>query len=297
MDLVYGSALWYTSTKVNCHHFAERLAYERPVLFIESVGARLPRAREWRRMVPRLLRSLRPLRRVGSRLWLYSPLPLPLYRGVGTELNSRWVGWQVKVLLWLRRWRIDVCWIFHPMGRGTAQTVTPGGLIYYCVDDHASNPGVDSVAVRSLEATLLGAADAVIATGEPLAARLRVLARDVRVLPNVADTELFGRDASQDRHPVLDVIDRLHAPRIGYIGNLAAYKIDIELVYEIARSRPDWSVVLVGPRNQGDAKATVRGSGAPSNVHFVGEVPHPIAPAVIDRFDVCLLPSARHDVM
>jgi len=297
MDLVYGSALWYASTKVNCHHFAERLAQERQVLFIESVGARVPAAREWRRVLPRLLRSLRPLRRLGPRLWLFSPLPLPLYRGVGVELSSRWVGWQVKVLLRLRGWREEACWVFHPMGFGTARAGRPHGVIYYCVDDQAANPGIDRVAVRRLEAALLQVADAVIATGEPLAARLRPLARTVRVLPNVADTELFARHASTFKHPVLDFLDGLPRPRIGYIGNLAAYKIDLDLVHQIARRRPDWAVVLVGPLNQGDPKSTIRESDAPSNVHFTSAVPHEIAPAVIDRFEVCLIPSAQHDVM
>src|SRR5437867_3494838 len=110
MDLIYGSALWYTCTKVNCHHLAERLAERRPVLFVESVGSRLPQVREWRRLGTRLVRSFRPLRRLGPQLWLHSPLPLPLYRGASLSLNSRWVGWQVGALLRLQGWRIDACW-------------------------------------------------------------------------------------------------------------------------------------------------------------------------------------------
>lgn len=297
MDLIYASALWYSSTKVNCHHVAERLASERPVLFVESVGARTPRLHEWRRIVPRLIRSLRPLRRIGPRLWLLSPLPLPLYRGNAVHINSRWVGWQVRALLKLRRWRIGACWLFHPMGLGTARAVQARGVIYYCVDDHAANPGVDPAAIQSLESVLVREADLTIVTGEPLAQRLRVEARRVQVLPNVADTELFGRDFSSVEHPVLSAIDALARPRIGYIGNLAAYKIDIGLIYDVARQRPDWSVVLAGPRNQGDTNRAMKDVAAPFNVSFVGEVPHRLAPAVIDRFDVCLLPSARHDVM
>src|SRR5438445_13457923 len=105
MDVIYGSAQFFATTKVNCHHLAERLAQERRVLFVESVGARMPGVGEWRRAVPRLARSIRPLRRVGPKLWLYSPLPLPLYRAGGARLNSRWVGWQVRTLLRLRGWR------------------------------------------------------------------------------------------------------------------------------------------------------------------------------------------------
>jgi hypothetical protein len=297
MDLVYGSALWFTPTRVNCHHLTERLAAERPTLFVESVGARAPRLHDWRRVAARIGRSLRPLRRVGQRLWVFSPLPLPAYRGSGAAANSKWVGWQVRALLGLRRWTIEAGWIFHPMGLGTAVQARPQGTIYYCVDDYAANPGVDATAVRQLETALAGQSDLTITTAEPLAARLRPLARRVEVLPNVADTDLFLRDASTARHPVLDALDALPRPRLGYLGNLAVYKIDLDLIYEIARRRPRWSLVLVGPMNLGDTRAAVTGAEAPPNVHWLGEVPHAVAPAVIDRFDVALLPSARHDVM
>jgi glycosyltransferase involved in cell wall biosynthesis len=297
MDLIYGSGLWYASTKVNCHHFAERLAQSRPVLFVESMGARPPRLSEWRRLGPRLARAVWPLRRLSSNLWLYSPLPLPLYRGARLHLNSRWVGRQVRALLRLCRWRIDACWVFHPVGLGIAVAARPRALIYYCIDDYASNPGSDPSAIRALETELVQLADLTIVTGEPLARRLRPLSTRVRILPNVSDTELFGRDHSEVRHPVLDAIDRLPRPRLGYLGNLAAYKIDMELVLDIARRRPDWTIVLVGPRNQGDTRRAIREGGAPPNVFFGGEVPHHVAPAVIDRFDVGLLPSANHAVM
>jgi glycosyltransferase involved in cell wall biosynthesis len=297
MELIYGSALWFTSTKVNCHHLAERLAEETPVVFVESVGARQPRAHEWRRLLPRLLRSFRPLRRVAPRVWVYSPLPLPLYRGDGATTNSRWVGWQVRALMALRRWKVDVCWLFHPMGLGTAERVQARGTIYYCVDDHAANPGVDPAAVRELERAVLRRADLTVTTGEPLARRLRAEGGRVEVVPNVADTELFSRDATADQHPVLAAIDALPRPRLGYLGNLAAYKIDLGLVREIAQLRPDWAFVLVGPTNQGDVREAVDAAQLPSNVHLMGPVPHELAPAVMDRFDVALLPSAQHEVM
>jgi hypothetical protein len=297
VDLVYGSALWFTPTRVNCHHLTERLALERPTLFVESVGARAPRAHDWRRVLARVGRSLRPLRRVGPQLWVFSPLPLPAYRGAGAAANSRWVGRQVRALLAFRRWTIDAGWIFHPMGLGTATQARARGTIYYCVDDYAANPGVDAETVRQLETALAARSDLAITTAEPLAARLRSVARRVEVLPNVADTELFLRDTSGVRHPVLDALDALPRPRLGYLGNLAGYKIDLELTYAIARQRPQWSVVLVGPTNLGDPRRTVTEADSPPNVHWLGEVPHGIAPAVIDRFDVALLPSAQHAVM
>jgi hypothetical protein len=297
LDLVYGSAVWNAPTKVNCHFVAERLSRDVPVVFVESVGARAPRPHDWRRAVARLARSMRPLRRVGERLWVFSPLPLPAFRGRGARLGSATVGIQLRAMLRLLGWRVDVGWIFHPMGLGTARAAAPRATVYYCVDDYLANPGVDREALALMETELARAADVTVVTGEPLAPRFRGLARRVEVLPNVADTELFARGAAGVTHPVLAALDATPGPRVGYLGNLAAYKIDLDLVDGIARRRPDWSVTLVGPRDLGDTAGAVGRRRFPPNVRLLGPVPHALAPAVIDRFDVALLPAAAHDVM
>jgi glycosyltransferase involved in cell wall biosynthesis len=297
IDIVYGSALWHAPTKVNCHFVAERLAREVPVVFVESVGARMPRSHEWQRVGRRLLRSFRPVRRVDERLWVYSPLPLPAFGQRSLKTNSAWVGCQVRAMLAVRGWRPQVSWIFHPMGWGVARSRRTLGRVYYCVDDYSANPGVNGDAVRRLETELAALCDVTLATGDPLATRLRQHGRDVRIVPNVADTALFTADHSRASHPVLHGLDRLPHPRLGYIGNLASYKIDLELVGNLASSRPDWAIVLVGPRSMGDVRENLARAAFPSNVHVFDAVPHALTPAVIDRFDVCLLPAAEHPVM
>lgn len=297
VDVVYASALWDSPTKVNCHFVAEGLARKRPVVFVESVGARRPRALEWRRALARLARSLRPIRRVSENVWVISPLPLPAYRKAGARLNARWVGAQVRALLATKRWRAEMCWIFHPMGAGIARSARARGVTYYCVDDYASNPGVDPEAIRSLEAEVVSLADLVVTTGPPLAERLSRWAERVVTLPNVADTRLFARRNGTARHPVLEALDAVPGPRIGYVGNLASYKVDFGLLGEIAHRRPDWSIVLVGPADLGSTSRAEERDRLPCNVHVLGPVPHDVVPAVIDRFDVALLPAARHEVM
>ncbi len=297
IDVIYASAAWQGPAKLNCHFVTECLTRAVPVLYVESVGARAPVPHDWRRVLARLARSLTPLRRVGKQLWVFSPLPLPAYGGRAGRVNSAWVAAQVRVALAMMRRRVDACWVFHPMGLGVARTVRPRATVYYCVDDYVANPGVDRQGLESMQADVVALADVTVVTGEPLARTLRAPGRDVRVWCNVADTELFGGDFSGASHPVLEVLDAVPRPRVGYLGNLAAYKIDLDLVDEIARRRPEWSVVLVGPRDLGDTTDAVGRRRFPANVHLLGPVPHELAPAVVDRFDVCLLPSARHDVM
>ena len=51
--VLYRSALYFAKMEVNCHHLAERLAQQRPALFMESVGARAPCVGELCRTVSR----------------------------------------------------------------------------------------------------------------------------------------------------------------------------------------------------------------------------------------------------
>jgi glycosyltransferase involved in cell wall biosynthesis len=183
------------------------------------------------------------------------------------------------------------------MGLGTARSIRARGVFYYCIDDLSANPGVDAQQIRRMETELVREADHTIVTAKPLADRLYADAKRLTVVPNVADTELFAREVNGANHPTIAAIDGLPRPRMGYLGNLASYKIDLDLVYELAKRRPDWTFVLVGPRNMGDIRSSVVETGAPPNVAFVGAVPFELAPAAMDRFDVCLLPSARHEVM
>ena len=188
-------------------------------------------------------------------------------------------------------------WTHGARRSGVAEHLRPHGLVYYCVDDYTANPGVDAVALRRFEQQLVSASDVTLVTAEALAKRLSPWTHSLHLLPQAVDTDLFLRDTSRDEHPVLAALDQIPRPRVGYLGNLATYKIDLELVKAIADRRPEWSIVLIGPRDQGDVANTVATAALPPNVHLLEAVPHALTPATIDRFDVCLLPSADHEVI
>ncbi|MEZ4767529.1 MAG: glycosyltransferase [Caldilineales bacterium] len=78
-------------------------------------------------------------------------------------------------------------------------------------------------------------------------------------------------------------------PVLGVVGGINA-KLDLSLLTEVARQRPDWSIALVGPVSYGvgeDALAPLRSL---PNVRFTGPVAHHQVPAVILACDVCLIP-------
>jgi glycosyltransferase involved in cell wall biosynthesis len=165
-------------------------------------------------------------------------------------------------------------------------------LVYHAVDDYAANPGVDAAWLREQETLMLGTADRVFAASPSLADKLRSERRDVELLANVADVELFSRavTVSQSEPPELA---RLPRPRAVYVGNLAAYRFDFELLRAAARALRSVEFVLIGPVGLGDPRAPDGPADALAgepNVTFLGPKPQAELPALLAHCDVALLP-------
>ena len=64
------------------------------------------------------------------------------------------------------------------------------------------------------------------------------------------------------------------APVVGFAGNLTAEKVDFDLLEAVARARPEWSLVLVGPPAE----------------HALGFRPYEELPAYVSGFSVGVIP-------
>jgi glycosyltransferase involved in cell wall biosynthesis len=82
-------------------------------------------------------------------------------------------------------------------------------------------------------------------------------------------------------------------PRIGYVGALQSIRLDMDLLHHIAKSRPEWTIVLVGPE---DNEFTASALHQLPNVIFTGSRDISELPAYINSFDVCLNPQLLNEV-
>lgn len=71
---------------------------------------------------------------------------------------------------------------------------------------------------------------------------------------------------------------------LGFVGAIA-YWVDLNLIEFVARARPDWSIVMVGPIRAGVNVGRFRHL---SNVRFVGKKDWTVLPHYLRAFDVCL---------
>ena len=79
-------------------------------------------------------------------------------------------------------------------------------------------------------------------------------------------------------------------PRLGYFGVIDE-RFDIPVLDLLARQRPDWQFMMVGPVVKIDPADLPRHD----NIHYTGLQPYASLPAYLSGWDVCLLPFARNE--
>lgn len=104
------------------------------------------------------------------------------------------------------------------------------------------------------------------------------------------DLDIFMAAGQSPEPADISIVAR---PRIGYVGALQSIRLDMELLEYIARQRPDWTIVLVGPEDNEFLQSTLHKL---PNVIFTGSRNISDLPAYINAFDVCVNPQLLNEV-
>jgi glycosyltransferase involved in cell wall biosynthesis len=290
--VIISTADWDHPLWTNNQHNAIRLA-ERGfrVLYVESLGLRRPTAApsDLKRIVGRALRSIRGIRRVNPRLFVYSPLVLPFHGSrTARAINDFLLTSCLRLLLKILSFNKVIIWSYNPFVFGLRDAVQASSLIYHCVDDLSSVPGMPSRQVREAEGSMLERGDVIFATSRALFERLRTLQpKKTYYLPNVADFEHFS--AARAAGAIPQEIARIPRPRIGFVGAISSHKLDLDLVTGVAKQRPDWHWVLVGPPGITESAHGTAALQMP-NVHLLGHRSYQVLPDYLRGMDVAVLP-------
>ena len=287
---------WDAEVWTNQHHLMARFAADNRVLFIESLGLRRPTLarRDVRRMARRVRSGLagsRPVALAGTEAGLnvLSPLVLPahssrLARRANGFLLPRLVG-QAAAALGMSE---PILWAYVPQAELLLDRLRPKLVVYHCVDDIGAHPRIDASSFRAAERRFARRADLVLASSAPLVERMRQLSSNVHYMANVADVDLFA--SARDPGPIDPAVAALPEPRIVFTGAIAATKLNVPLLIELAGSQPDWSIVLVGPVGLGDPLTDVSALTGIPNVHLIGPRRHAELPAVLRGAQAAIIP-------
>lgn len=275
--LVIGTESWF-GPLLSKHHIVFELCHENEVLYIEPffhlgwlLHGKLPQRiyhEPYHQLQPTSLTRLAPWR-----------LPKSSTNKTIRRLSERIM--QVQMLS--KGFHPDIIISFSPYYAFlTSQPNTP--FIYYAVD------AVETKETIAAELETLSQADLVVAATEELFCRFQGKTRRLRYLSHGVSPEFLNASAMK----LPEVVSSINRPRIGFIGAVSQV-IDIPLVIELARSRPAYSIVLVGPYEKqnfggGLTPEAVAHLRAYPNIHLLGPCPSSEVGAYISGFDVGIIP-------
>jgi glycosyltransferase involved in cell wall biosynthesis len=140
---------------------------------------------------------------------------------------------------------------------------------------------------------LIRTADVVFTTSLALQSRAVSLNPNASYyLPNVADFDHFSQ--AREEGPIPADLAAIPLPRIGFVGAVSEYKVDFELIANIAKARPDWHWVLIGQVGEGQQDTRVEKLKLP-NVHLLGPRAYEQLPDYLRGFDVATIPCPANE--
>lgn len=268
-------------------HLVKRLAADRRVVWINSIGLRRPRfgSADLKRIVQKLQAALfgrsgngNPAERepLPPNLTVVAPLAVPWPGNpLAAALNRFLIGRQVRRVMAERGIARPVLWASLPTVVDLMGAFGERATIYYCGDDFGHLAGVDHGPVTRAEARLAVKADHILAASPALAAKFP--AAKTTMLPHGADIALFA-DA------VPRAADLPDGPVAGFYGSLSAW-LDQDLLADVARRLPHWTFLVIG-----EVRVPVERLTAVPNIRLVGPRPHGALPGYSQHWQASLLP-------
>jgi UDP-galactopyranose mutase len=180
-----------------------------------------------------------------------------------------------------------VLWFYTPAAVGFGDDLPAAVTVFDCMDELSAFQDA-SPELRWQEAELLNRADIVFTGGMSLYEAKRDRHHNVHAFPSAVDTTHFA--GARTLLPVPEDQRAIPHPRLGFFGVIDE-RLDRDLVANVARQRPDWQLILVGPAVKIDPEDLPQ---AP-NIHYLGRKAYAELPAYISSWDVAIMPFARNE--
>lgn len=169
------------------------------------------------------------------------------------------------------------------------ELLKPKTYVYYMRDYLTKNPYWRKHGLR-LEPMLIKKADVVVNNSTLYTEYGKQFNKHSYMVGQGCDVSLFKDE--NDSIPIPEDMKEFESPVIGYVGFLTSRRLDIDLLVYMAKQRPGWTIVLVGPEDDNFKTSELHDL---NNVHFLGSRDSSELPAYIKSFDVAINPQLIND--
>ncbi|MEM1336758.1 MAG: glycosyltransferase [Bacteroidota bacterium] len=299
--IVMGIQAWDIEIGSNCKNIALEMAKNNTVLYVNPPMDRISRYRE--RHTAKIQKRLRIKRGQEEDLVQLSDSLWTLYPKTITESinfiknkalfdflnkrNARRFCFDIKTAI--ARLELQDYIIFNDssmfLGQHIKDLLQPSFYVYYMRDYLTKNPYWRKNGLR-LEPKLIQNADCVVNNSTLYAEYGKKFTSHSYMVGQGCDTSLFN-----DRLRKIEIPNDLQSipkPIIGYVGFLSSRRLSIGVLEAIAKARPDWSIVLVGPEDDQFNSSQLHEI---DNIYFLGSRDASQLPNYIKGFDVAINPQ------
>ena len=180
-----------------------------------------------------------------------------------------------------------VAWYYTPMMLPFSRDLDASVVVFDAMDE-LSKFKFAPAKLLDLEQELIERADLVFTGGSSLYEAKKDRHPSVHCFPSSVDRTHFAKARVRQFEPA-DQED-LNRPRLGFYGVIDE-RFGTELLDEVARMRPDWSFVMVGPV----VKISEEELPKRPNIHYLGPKKYEQLPAYLSGWDVALMPFAMNE--
>lgn len=300
--LLVGLQPWDIAIGSNCKNVASELSkYNNRILYVNRALDRITILRD--KEDPKTQTRLKSLRKqaddiqeIRPNFWTLDPrtvlesvnwIPFATPFNLLNRINNRRMAAQINQALERLGFKDVLLFIDNEFYRGLhLQELLPAvtDCIYYSRDNLATHPFFVRHGKR-LEPQLIGKSTMVVTNSDYLEDYGRKYNPHTYNILQGCDYDRFFPPAPFTRP---EEMAGIKGPVIGYMGVMTVARLDLKILEHIAISRPDWSLVLVGPQDSTFQKCSLHKM---PNVYFLPNVPETRVPQFIQFFDVCLNPQ------
>lgn len=151
-------------------------------------------------------------------------------------------------------------------------------VIYDCMDWWSEFPDA-TWKISAWENELAASADFVLASAVPLYTRMKLLNPSTVYMANAVYEDDYASAL-----PEAGDLHNIPRPRLLFVGSVEDW-VDLDLVKFLAESRPEWSIVMVGP-------SSIPANRLPSlpNIYWLGKRPYEQLSAYMHHCDIGIIP-------
>ena len=266
-------------------HIVSRLAADRKVLWVNSIGLRQPKlnkhdiARTFNKLLGRSKRgyssnSQPPSSNITVVNLKTIPAPKSLW---AREVAKTMLLTQIKPIINQLNLVKPIFWTSLPTAADLCGHLNEAAVVYYCGDDFASLAGVDHDTIISHENKLATLANLILGASPTICGKFD--AHKTTLIPHGVDYDLFSQPATR----ALD-LPKNGRPIAGFYGSISNW-LDYELIAKVCLNNSDWDFVFIGP-----VELDYNPLPNLSNVYYLGPKPHDKLPGYSQHWDASLLP-------